>query len=184
MNCQKILDAGFGKGDFMEDCPEGTDIWGVDVNLYAVKYFNQRGYKVIHTSVLHLPFPNDFFDGVHCANMIVHLNGYEMRTMLHEFSRVMKPGGRLLITTPREDRAWDDPHSVRPYSLQAIRNLLEDTRFVFIDSHSLGSFWGMGLLGSIYPQLSLFLQILIGRFMGLNLVVLAENSKISQKENS
>lgn len=182
MNCQKILDAGFGRGDFMEECPEGTDIWGVDIDSYAVKYFNQRGYKVVYTSVLHLPFPENFFDGTHCANLIAHLNGCEVRTMLHEFSRVMKPGGRLLITTPRKERIWHDPYSIRPYSLQAIKRLLEDTQFGFIDSHSLGRFWGMGLLSSINPQLSLFLQLLIGRFMGLNLVILAENRKLAQIE--
>lgn len=178
MNCQNILDAGFGKGDFIEDCPEGTDIWGVDIDRYAVKYFSQLGYRVVYASVLDLPFPDNFFDGVHCANLIAHLNGYEVRTMLHEFSRVMKPGSRLLITTTREGRIWDDPYHVRPYSLQAIKHLLEDTQFTFVGSHSLGPFWGMGLLSSINPQLSLFLQLLIGRLMGLNLVVLAENRKL------
>ncbi len=46
-----------------------------------------------------LPFPNDYFDVVICAEMIEHLR-FTPAILLREVHRVTKPSGRLLLTTP------------------------------------------------------------------------------------
>lgn len=45
-----------------------------------------------------LPFPDESFDFVLCQEGIEHVGGQDR--VLREFSRILKPGGRLLLTTP------------------------------------------------------------------------------------
>src|SRR5258707_11703351 len=44
-------------------------------------------------SIVALPFPNDAFDAVWCANTTQYLTDDELTTTLGEFRRVVRPGG-------------------------------------------------------------------------------------------
>ncbi|MDP9316424.1 MAG: class I SAM-dependent methyltransferase [Chloroflexota bacterium] len=45
-----------------------------------------------------LPFPNAFFDLIWCSEVIEHL--HNVPQALHEFRRILKPQGKLVVTTP------------------------------------------------------------------------------------
>ena len=47
----------------------------------------------------HMPFADNAFDAVFCISVIEHLPIQEMIPALEELARVLKPGGRLLLTT-------------------------------------------------------------------------------------
>jgi len=57
-----------------------------------------------------LPFQNQTFDAVFCISVIEHLPSAEMIIALEEMARVLKPGGRLLVTTDyaqnARERIW------------------------------------------------------------------------------
>ncbi|WP_406517335.1 class I SAM-dependent methyltransferase [Streptomyces sp. NBC_00134] len=64
-----------------------------------------------------LPFPDDQFDAVVCAdNSLPHLlTERDVRAALAEMRRVLRPGGRLLVSTrPYDDLVRDRPASTPP----------------------------------------------------------------------
>jgi SAM-dependent methyltransferase len=50
-----------------------------------------------------IPFEDNWFDLINFSEVLEHFNFYPM-PVLAEFLRVLKPGGRLLITTPNQTR--------------------------------------------------------------------------------
>lgn len=114
INCAKILDVGCGKGLFIRFSPER--IVGVDGNIDSLHECVKNNCRVIKSDILHLPFSEPAFDGVHCADTIEHLNPEGARQLLMELSRVLKSSGLLVIAGPlASSDFWDDPSHVRPY---------------------------------------------------------------------
>ena len=113
-DCEKILDVGCGKGLFVGLAPE--KIAGVDYNYCSLKECASKGYTVITGHVLNLPFANQSFDGVYCADLIEHFLPSDARCLLVEMFRVLKVGGFLVMATPLPSKMfWNDPTHVRPY---------------------------------------------------------------------
>ena len=52
-----------------------------------------------------MPFPDRVFDYVVCASVLFALSESGRRTALREFLRVLKPGGRLLVTVLRRKQS-------------------------------------------------------------------------------
>ena len=95
-----VLDAGCGTGlNMIQLNPWGT-VTGIDISPRAVGFCEKRGLKnVVLGPVERTPFPNHSFDIVTCFGVLYHKAVDDQRTM-HEFSRICKPGGLVLITTP------------------------------------------------------------------------------------
>ncbi len=60
--------------------------------------------RLIADSATTLPFDDDSFDTIVAGELVEHIPAPELPGMLREFYRVLKPGGRVLLTTP-------NPHS-------------------------------------------------------------------------
>jgi ubiquinone/menaquinone biosynthesis C-methylase UbiE len=111
---QKILDVGCGRGMFLGLAPDR--IVGVDHNCNFLKECVNKGYSVISSQVLNLPFTEQSFDGIYCADLIEHFSPLDLRCLLMEMSRVLRVGGLLVIATPLPSKMfWNDPTHVRPY---------------------------------------------------------------------
>ncbi len=74
------------------------------------------GATTVTGNALSLPFPDDYFDRVVAAEIMEHLP--EDEKAMHELVRVVKPGGRVVVTVPRwfpERVCWalsDEYHQV------------------------------------------------------------------------
>jgi SAM-dependent methyltransferase len=118
-NCRRILDVGCGKGLFIKCAP--SRIVGVDRNWYSLKECAKEGYTVIKGDVLRLPFTDQSFDGIHCADLIEHFSPVDVRSLLIEMLRLLKVGGLLVVGTPLPSKMfWNDASHIRPYPPMAL----------------------------------------------------------------
>ncbi len=77
------------------------------------------------------PFPDESFDSALCTQVLEHV--FDARTLLFEICRVLKPNGRLLITTPF---IWDEheqPHDYMRYTSYGLKRLLADSGFEILE---------------------------------------------------
>lgn len=113
-----VLDLGCGAGDpvstILEDL--GHDLWAIDasprlLDLYRARFPQARtACEPVETSAY---FARDF-DGVVAIGLLFLLDENEQRALLHRLGSVLRPGGRLLFSAPREHATWNDTLTGRP----------------------------------------------------------------------
>jgi SAM-dependent methyltransferase len=96
----KVLDYGCGDGSFLHRISDRCEEqWGVDVD---VEKMGRAKNPAIRMRELRpdgtLPFPDESFDTVTLMEVIEHVANE--RLVLSEIARVLRLGGRLLLTTP------------------------------------------------------------------------------------
>jgi SAM-dependent methyltransferase len=91
----RVLDVGCGIGEFLQAYPDAV---GVDVNSLLVRDCVQRGFRCGMAGAYHLPFASRSFDGVLIYHVLEHLPDWE--TAVAEATRLLKPGGILVVAVP------------------------------------------------------------------------------------
>lgn len=99
----RILDLGCGEGRNARWLAEGNEIYGVDLcpkrMLLNQENAQNKGYRALMVAnAVSLPFPEASFDIVVCMEVIEHVT--ETRQLIIEINRIMKGGGRLILSTP------------------------------------------------------------------------------------
>ncbi|HUU43233.1 MAG TPA: class I SAM-dependent methyltransferase [Planctomycetota bacterium] len=99
----KVLEVGSAPGYFTVVLAElGYDVTGVDMDPERFRAFiDKHGLNIVKADVEteRLPFDDDTFDTVLFAEIIEHLRINPLHA-LREACRVLKPQGRILVTTP------------------------------------------------------------------------------------
>jgi len=110
----KILDLGCGTCHTTERLQTEYSlrgIFGLDLNpnFFAVKYYGSinKNITFLKSDGTHLPFKDYDFDVVVCLEVIEHVEDYQ--TLLDEISRVLKPKGFLVLSTP-DSPIYKSPH--------------------------------------------------------------------------
>ncbi len=93
----RILEAGAGSGAFAQRLQQlGFQVDACDV---SAELFQASGIAFRQADLSRgLPYGDSVFDGITCLETIEHLE--DQFSFARECARVLKPGGRLLITTP------------------------------------------------------------------------------------
>lgn len=117
----RILDYGCGEGALLGVVRRRTggqaELHGFDPNPLAIELAggilkSRRVDAVLHHASGALP--DAYFDRVLCTEVIEHAASPE--ALLRELARVLKPGGRAVVTTPiRMTEEPDDPNHVREW---------------------------------------------------------------------
>lgn len=107
------LDYGCGHGHLIEYVAKNThaQLYGCDVSEDSVNVTEARtkglgtikwkGASIVRGN--QLPYDNDFFDIITCVEVIEHLSDHVLEVLMKEFSRILKPGGIIVMTTPNQE---------------------------------------------------------------------------------
>lgn len=95
----RVLEVGCGRGHLTRTLAQrGVDVIGVDANPHAPAESGSE--RVMCMRAEQLTFPDESFDAVISIHTIEHV--MDIATVLAEMSRVLVPGGRLLLVYPWE----------------------------------------------------------------------------------
>jgi SAM-dependent methyltransferase len=101
----EILDVGCGAGNMVHHLSRYGRVRGIEVDPRPVKIAQARGYDVRQADASRrIPFADASFDLVTALDVIEHVD--DDGALLREAHRVLKPGGRLLLTTPAFQWLW------------------------------------------------------------------------------
>lgn len=102
----RILDAGSGTGNIsMRMRQLGAEVTSLDFSPVALAIHREKdptARQVEASLECPLPFNTGSFDGVVCASVLFALPKAEVYLSLREFRRILRPGGRLLVTSGRK----------------------------------------------------------------------------------
>lgn len=115
-----VLDVGAGSGEALTATliEEGFDVSAVDASATMVAAFRRRfpGVEVICEPAERSHFFDRTFDGVLAIGLIFLLPVDCQRELIRRMAAALKPGGRLLFSSPHEVCAWHDALTGRPSS--------------------------------------------------------------------
>ena len=106
-NAHRVLDIGCGDGTLTFRLAQRSDrVWGVDDSLLPLRLargeFERRSGRpplVTNADARRLPFSDDTFDCIVLADVIEHIDAPD--GVMSEAHRVLRPGGQIVVTTPR-----------------------------------------------------------------------------------
>lgn len=135
----RLLDVGCGAGSTMSFAQsQGWEVLGIEPDERAVAHAQTQGLSV-HSGGYELMrrFAAEF-DCVVCSHVIEHV--FDPRDLIGQCVDVLKPGGRLILSTPNASsrvhrqfgpywRGLEAPRHLVLFSLDALRSMLEETGF-------------------------------------------------------
>ena len=145
------LDVACGPGTFVATLPATVRSTAVDIALPQIEYARKhyaapnRVFETMQPGKL--PYPDGAFDVVTSIELIEHITEEEALMLFRECARVLKKGGRLIVTTPNYATGWpilewtinrvtsvtyEDQH-ITHYKRALLRKLLEDSGLEVVD---------------------------------------------------
>lgn len=126
---EKVLDIGCGIGlwtELVKQTYPTCEVWGTDISNQAIEE-NKGDVKYLHQYIGEQDLlPNDYFDLVFSGEVIEHLEDPSL--LFKDAHRVLKKGGRLVVTTPNQNRITSPEH-IWEYTENDLENLYKDNGF-------------------------------------------------------
>lgn len=132
----RVLDAGAGEGQYAPHF-ERRRYFGVDLAIGDAGW-NYRGLDAV-ADLAALPFPAGAFDLA--LNIVTLEHVPDPRRVVSELSRVLRPGGELLLVVPLEWEEHQTPHDYFRYTQFGVRRLLADAGLEVISLDAAGGFF-------------------------------------------
>lgn len=99
----RILHAGCGSGQVDRYLHRHWKVSGLDISIPALRQYainNPEAFSIEHGSILGLHYSDQAFNGVYNLGVMEHFREEEIDLILKEFSRVLMPGGKILLFWP------------------------------------------------------------------------------------
>ena len=129
----RILDVGIGYGVIEGKLQDNGNIklYGIDISDEAIRYAHEHfiGDFRIATSV-NIPYAAGYFNCVFALDILEHLNNKQLLLTMGEIARVLKIGGKLIISVPINESFVDikSNRHQRKYSLERLESELKAFR--------------------------------------------------------
>lgn len=110
---EPLLDLGAGYGEFSRFIRSGKK-WALDENPELASFWPPGVHALIQSALLPIPLESDSLGTVFASNFFEHFTIDECRSILAELSRVLRPGGRLVVVQPNfrlEPRRYYDDYT-------------------------------------------------------------------------
>ena len=177
----RMLDCGCGSGMYQKKMRQRADqAWAMDIDEVNLRYC-LREKLITNTAILgdasFLPFAAGAFDTVLCSEVIEHIT--DDRQAVSELSRVLKPGGRLIISVPVPPGNIDKDafgHKREGYTLEALSELLKEKGLVVKRSETCFFSWSRLVLKAmawharyfkICPSRLILIPVWLERWLGI-----------------
>ncbi len=130
---QRVLDVACGAGFGLElleqagACPLGVDYDGAALADMRRTSRRPEQYRLVRADATRLPFEDQAFDLVVSFETIEHVT--DARALVHEIRRVLRPRGKLVLSTPNRafgppERHANNPFHVREFTADELHDLL------------------------------------------------------------
>ena len=115
---------------------EGARVTIFDPSRTALQYATTADQRLLAIEGLtYLPFPKDIFDTVTMLETLEHIPDEEEMPSLNEVSRVLKPGGLLVLSVPHSNVPVSPKH-YRHYDSETIKDRLTNIGFGITSIHT------------------------------------------------
>jgi SAM-dependent methyltransferase len=141
-----LLELGCGNVTLAHESAVRGMVIGLDNDLSALRSRNAPGAAVdLETNVL--PLRSGAVGSVLAKDILEHVQ--KPWLLLHEVHRVMRPGGKILVSVPMAlgSRVWEDYTHVRGFTRNALVAMLQDTGFRVLRTGIMGGIPLTGKLG-------------------------------------
>ncbi len=97
----RVLDAGCGHGAYVtRRLHRSEQVLGLDIawNQLILARENLHSASLVQADIANIPAKDDTFDGIVAMHSLIHLPDSQHQSAIAEFARVLRPGGRLLVS--------------------------------------------------------------------------------------
>src|SRR5262245_24762555 len=128
-----ILDVGCGMKPYQRLLGGDADRWiGIDFETTA----SGRSAANVFGSAFQLPFREAEFDTVLTTQVLEHVTTPD--ALIREGSRLLKPGGHLVLTAPQTNPLHEEPHDYYRYTCHGLKALTEQCGLQVLEVRPLG----------------------------------------------
>jgi SAM-dependent methyltransferase len=126
----QVLDLGSATGGNTTHIASlGHIVTSAEFSDIGIQIQRSKGIQVVRADARKLPFEDESFDVVICLDVMEHIE--EDFLVISEISRVLRSGGRFLISVPEDPKLWSSHdvsvNHVRRYTRNSLLNILEYT---------------------------------------------------------
>lgn len=92
LGAKKVCEAGCNVGNNISAFPKDFEVYGIDINEYALKKAQKQypNFKFTKENLDQISYPDSFFDLVFTRGVLVHIPDKELDKVLLEFLRITK----------------------------------------------------------------------------------------------
>ncbi|MEH6590846.1 MAG: methyltransferase domain-containing protein [Halioglobus sp.] len=159
----RVVDVGCGVGQYSNFCARlGAQVTAVDIQADKLASLSANLPESVTGSITGIvsncdpiPLPDDCADLIICTEVLEHVPSPE--DLCREMLRIVKPGGKLVISVP-DDRSeqlikevaapayFQEPNHIRIFSRESFTRLILESGLEIERTEATGAFWSMFFL--------------------------------------
>lgn len=163
----KMLDVGAGEVNRYGKFFKTTEVVRMDVN--------HGDHVDVVGSADNIPFHDGTFDSVLCTQVFEHLK--DPFKSAREIHRVLKTGGKLLMTVPQTNELHEEPYDFFRYTKYGLKTMFEDAGFEVVEFEQRGGYYATLAQIKIVRLVDLFglyERPIVGRIFGKFIMLYAK----------